>query len=611
MKKHHLRRGLSCVGLGLLAGCLGFSLALATSTVDVVKGGAEVRAITTNVTRTPVSFATGPDLGVVVVGTQFTRQILAQFGFKPHLFSFGSVMPTSALTLLTDGLLSGTKTDTDPETFEIRVIDEADLGLVPPTKRLFTLSGVKSQQDPQLALQFVNGPSLPVAVAHEPYSFTFHANGGSPAYTFEFASDADFGAAAKFALALDPVTGELFGRPVMPTAVGEPVTFTLLCRDSIGTTTRRTFSLVVLAGTISSDLVATSGTFKLNFGTQTATDAFKLTLLLNKTDLARAGIRQTADLEKLPIQINFGGVAVPPHLTQFNALGQPTSAAFPNTFDKSGSVRFPNILQNLLPIAGEKLSFEIKLDPKTGILTVTGQNFDMIKTLGANFSTFKNPIIPMNVRIGAAAATSSTTGTTTTTSTGPIDPATVQFDKTDVIRFMYQRNVNVGKGSAAANDKFPPGGLFIITKVLGTEKKISQTVDNIVLKCSGLMRAPKGAPVTFQSSDFVDIFLGKVPLGRFPATSLKNDGSKLTFRNDDSKAAPLHNFIIDNKRGTIYFDTFGLLPRGIFGEDILVGGEPLVTTITVSIATPGAVNFSFDGQSAVALFRRGKTIKNK
>ena len=75
---------------------------------------------------------------------------------------------------------------------------------------------------------------------------------------------------------------------------------------------------------------------------------------------------------------------------------------------------------------------------------------------------------------------------------------TVNFDETDTIKFKYRRTTKVGKGNASANKKIPPGGLFIVTKVQGTEQRAAPpdtTLDMATLQFNGLLRLPGGAPL--------------------------------------------------------------------------------------------------------------------
>src|SRR5262249_23107696 len=125
MKMSHVNPGLRALGLGVVFASLGFTLALATSGDASGRGtGLGSRAIATNCVRQPATFVTDSDLGVVVVGSHFTRQILVQFGFKPHVFLFGGQKPTSTFKITANGEISGEKADVAPEQFEVRVFDE-------------------------------------------------------------------------------------------------------------------------------------------------------------------------------------------------------------------------------------------------------------------------------------------------------------------------------------------------------------------------------------------------------------------------------------------------------------------------------------------------------
>ncbi|HYG74518.1 MAG TPA: Ig domain-containing protein [Planctomycetota bacterium] len=618
MKMFHVNRWLRSAGLGLACACLGFTYALATSTDGAVGRGLSGRQISTNCQRPPARFVTEADLGDVVVGTHFTRQILVRFGFKPHLFVVGTVKPRSTFTIDESGALSGTKTDTEEESFEVRLSNSPD------TRQLFRIRGVTSRQD-NVALQFVSGSTLPRAVAGEPYTYTLHANGGAPPYIFQFKSRSDIRALPK-GLSLNVETGEIFGKPVTPTT---PVAFTMVATDSLGTSTERTFTLEVLSGTISSQFVATNGSFKLNFGAEGDADSVSLSMVLNKTELANAGIRRTEDLQGLEFSLGFGGATIPP-VAATAEEGAPAQTSFPRTFDRGGNLKFPNLLLTGLPPARtETRRYEINLNPKTGVLRLRASGFNLIRLLGANFETFENPaIIPVSVRIGAAASTDDTPSPTVEGNN-----STVQFNKTDIVRFSYRRRGNNGFGSARANDRLAPGGLFLITRVVGTEEKFNdpktKTIyDRVVMRLTGYMRNINGGPVTFEATDNVQILLGNACIGTFPATSLKVEGDRLTFRNDDNtinldinpntglptdvEGAFIKNFVIDNKKGTVDFDIHPTPAGDIFGDDILEGGVPFVMPVTITISGgENDVSPSYDGQSSVTIFRRGNTLKNK
>jgi len=612
MKMSHVNQGLRAIGLGLLFACLGFTLALATSGDASGRGtGLGNRAISTTCVRQPTLFVTDSDLGVVVVGSHFTRQILVQFGFKPHVFLFGGQKPTSTFKMSDNGEISGTKTDPGAESFEVRVFDDVYRGVVPPVSKTFTITGVASQQDPNLDLQFVNAATLPTAVANEQYTFTLQANGGTPPYTYEFKFDQDI-EGFPAGLALNTETGEIFGKPVIPTPVNQPTSFTVFCNDALHAVASRTFNLTVLPGTISSDFVATGGNFRLAFGSQVGADKLKLTVVLNKTELSAANIRQTSDLKDIPIQIDFGGVSIPPvqkAAATTTTTTTTTTSKFPTKFDQNGSIRFPDVIHSFPPIKGNDLAFEMTLNPKTGVLKINASGLKLISSLGANFSTFRDPIIPLNIKMGSSVDLGTTTTGTTPTDTTTTTPS-VTYDKTDTVHFTYSRKGNFSRGSALANTKSPPGGLFLISKVSGVEVKTGDTTDRLLLKFSGFMRGPRGAPITFQTGDNVMLHLGLQCLGEFPATSLKASGDTLTFRNDDASAG-LQNLIIDNKKGTIYFDTHPILGRAAFGQDIFNGGVPLTVPIILTIGADGTLNPSFDGQSSVTVFRRGGHIQNK
>jgi hypothetical protein len=403
-------------------------------------------------------------------------------------------------------------------------------------------------------------------------------------------------------LSLNTENGEIMGKPIAPTPNGDPVSFTIICTDSLGTVVTRTFSLLVLPGTISSEIVATTGKMVLMFGKEKPSDSLRLTMLLNKTDLARNGIRDNADLRDMTFAMDFGGVSLPPALTNDGS----TTADAATKFDKNGQIRFPNVMQNLLPAKGENLQYEIKLNARTGQLKAKFLNIDMIKRLGANFTSFiRRTVIPVNIRISVpATATGAGTGTSQ-----PGEEASAGFDKTDVVKFAYVRRGAVGSGSALANTKAAPAGIFLVTKVQGVERQVDVNTDRLFLKMAGLIRQVNNQPLEFGTDDRVAVLFGDVALGVFPASSLRQTNGRLEFVNED-RSAGLHAFIVDQNKGTFFIDTHGLDPRALFGTDIPIAGEPLVMPVTLTIGADGAIPL-FDGQSSVTLFRRGNTIKNK
>jgi hypothetical protein len=613
MKMFTANQWVRTTGIGLLFACLGFSYSMATTTDGSAAGrGVGSRAIGSSCTRPQTVFVTDTDLGVVVVGTQFTRQILVRFGFKPHKFYVGAVIPSSDIEISESGTVSGTKKDTTVESFEVKVTDVIDGKESLPVSKIFTIRGVASITGLPLSTQFVSGPVLPVAVANEPYTFTIHSNGGNPPYAYEFVSDSDY-IALPVGLAFNLDTGEISGKPVVPTAT--PANFSIRVRDSLGATSIRTFSLTVLPGTITSDFIATSGSFKLNFG-KPDSDSLNLSIILNRTDLIRSGILKTSDLTGLDFAMIFGGVQLPPTLVEVDEQGNPITggATLPRTFDKNGKLKFPDLFNQQQPVKGYNGQYNVKLNAETGLLNVNFKNMTMIKTLGANFNTFRD-IIPVAIKIGDAALNPM----------APSVPDSVGFDKTDVIKFDYKRRGAIAKGSAKANDKRAPAGLFLITKAQGVERQVTVVdpidptkftqPDRIFLKLNGFLKQVGGQPITFGTNDQVSILFGDTCIGDFPASSLKrvNEG-RLELRNDDASAAGLFNLIIDNAKGTIYIDTHGLNPRTIFGQDILVSDERLLLPVTFTITSPTntlITNALFDGQSSIILYRKGNSLRSK
>ncbi|MGD0093788.1 MAG: Ig domain-containing protein [Planctomycetota bacterium] len=665
MSKIQRAQWLHAAGIGTLFACLGFSLALATAGSRGLSAAA-ARALLANGSRpgrpgpqivtepnlgviaTEPSLGVVGDMGVVVAGTQFTREIIARYGFKPHRFFFGS-QPLAGATLSEGGLLSGalgqttatsTSAATGPQTFDVQVQDQVAGELSLYDHKFFSIATAGPQYSPGLDLMFVNGPVLPDAVADEPYSFTLHANGGQAPYVFQFLEDADF-LALPVGLSLNVDQGIITGKPVAPTPPGQTADFTITLSDAAHTVIMQKFHLTVLPGTINTEFVATAGSFVLRFGQEGSQDSLRLSLLLNKTDLATANVRHVSDLAGMPFFIDFGGATLPPPAA-ISSTGQTMIATtapntYDNTFDKSGKFYYPRASIGFMEQKGKKLKYGVSLNPSSGVLTVSFDNIDLIKALGANFAAFDTPrgpgdsrpgpVIPVRIRIGAPAAPQGSTLTVTNTPTGgiinintPATGSTVNFDKTDVVKFLYARNAQaVGKGTARASDRLAPAGLFLVTKVQGKELKVAANRDILYLRVSGLLRQVGGQTLEIKGTDTVSVLLGMVNIGSFNGTDLIQSGQgQLTFTNANQGAvAQLLNFNIDNQKGTFYFDThgladsYGLDPGSLFQVDFLKAGEPYVMPVTLTVTRPGQNDPVFDGQSPVTIFRKGNTIQNK
>jgi len=611
---------LRAAGMGVLFACLGFSVALATCESRGLPVGLTSRLISGTYQRPPTEFVTDADLGVVVIGTQFTRQIIVRYGFKPHVFLLGAQKAPAGISLSEGGLVAGKKADLGKESFEVRVIDASYRDNLQPVSKTFSITGVDSLQSPQLALQFVNKATLPVAVANEPYSFTIHANGGQPPYTFSLVSDADF-AALPQGISFNAAEARLSGKPTVPTTT--PAAFTVQVRDDIGTLKTQTFYLTVLPGTIKSEFVATSGNFTLMFGKEKPRDTLMLILVLDKTELAAGGIRNVSDLAGMDFTMDFGGVTIPPDISLTASSGQSsggTTSLVPKKFDKNGKMRFPDMLNGIVPLKGTEVEYEIKLNPRSGVLTVKVRNLDLITGLGAMFKSFgasgdpAGPVIPVAIRLGTAATAAATTTTDGSTTTTTDTANQFSLDKTDIVKFEYKRRGGVGRGTARRNDRLAPGGLFMVTKVQGTERQVRSSpgqLDQLFLKVSGFLRKEGDKAIEPGANDQVAVLFGTVCLGYFPALQLNPVNGKLVYVNTENTTLGLHSIVIDNNKRTFVIETNGLDPRALFGADILVAGVPLIMPVTLTIQATGAATATFDGQSSVTLFRKGNSIRNK
>ena len=606
----------------LLLSSVGFTFALFTSTSPGASAnatGALPRVLATNCTRIPTEFVTAPDLGAVVVGSQFTRQILVRFGFRPHTFKFGQFGAFGgAITISEAGKIQGAFTDVGLNLFEVVVKDGASGIPQPPISRIFGMTAV-DQQFSEAPLHFETGApitpgtltqtiTLPDAVSGDSYFCSIQPNGGVPPYTTELIAPTGVRFLPQ-GLAYDIKNLLIYGKPAIPTPVGNPAKIMVLLIDSSGKQVTGTFLLNIVQGTITSQAVATSGNMTLNFGNNHLFDSLQLSLVLDKSQINASGIHTAADLNGLPIEMNFGGFKLPPD-------AQPNSnTKIITTFNAAGEISVPPrhlVLGDIVGSGVKDVVYTIKFDPVTGVLTAKFKNISMIDAIGAKFLSFegqdqpffRGPVIPINIKIGLKAG-------------ADLSTATDVLDATDVIKFVYKRQGSVAHGTARFNDNLAPAGIFLINKVSGTERQVLVDANNnirgdrIFLQMKGLMRQPGAQPVVPKPTDSVSIFVNRLCLGTFPVSSFAAMGGKLVFASDDPTKG-LKDLVIDNTKGTVLITTNGLDPANqLFGIDILNAGEPQTIPITLTISGPDIHNPTFDGQSTVTLFRKGMSIKNK
>lgn len=628
-----MRPALSSLALGTFFAVLGFAYSLASVPNYGDASGLGSRAISTNATRPETIFVTESDLGTIVVGSLFTRPVNVVFGLKPHLFQFTGAAP-EGISISDSGTIQGKAATPGTIGMEVRVFDRQISPRSKSKTKTFTLNAIPAQTLPT-QLSIVNTSPLPTGVTNEPYSYTFHANGGILPYEY-FLPDDEFAKIPK-GLVFN-AEGLLFGKPIQPT---DGATFTIGVIDGGGTVVLKTFTVKILAGTVSSEFIGTKGTLTLDFGKDGATDSGKLSIIINKTDLYNAGIRQASDLENIYFAMNLGGTQVPPSkFILYGPDGTPVEDSQTTdemsdelyTFDKNGVILFPNLRRGVLRKQGETTTYEIKLNPKTGLLTVKFKDFELIKGLGANFRTFNiDPVIPVNIQIGASAKdrvrilnkedeneeTTNENGDPVTPTEEEDDPVAkankdIKIDRTDNIRFAFKRSTQNNKGVASENLKRPPGGLFLATKISGDIRKnaVAPNKDSLFMKFSGFLSDVDGAPIPITAEDRVQVFASEVTLAEFPASMLDFNGQLITFTNFDP-AIGLRRLVIDRAKGTFELETNAMDPRAIFGVDFIEAGEPQTLPLTITIFNPNTANPKFDGQTNVTVFRRGNKLRNK
>ncbi len=628
MKILHVAQRYRSGTMGLFFAGLGFTYALATSGgANTLTYNASSRAIGTTCPRPPTQFVTASDLGFVVVATNYRRQILVRFGIGPHTFLLNTDPQAQKIpvTLTSDGAVVGTPSKSGRFDFSVTVQDSSTEKPIPQITRGFFITALDATTAPT-PLSIVNGPILPTGVTGASYGYTIQANGGISPYTYTFADDASHDALpAGLALRED---GQIFGAPVF--APANASSFTIIATDLVGNSAQKTFTLPVVQGSISTDVIASTGRFKFSFGRDGTHDTIKMSLILNKDDLGAKNIRTKADLKGIPVGILIGGVVLPPGVQLFTSTdtntatstdtststSTSTSTTTPlNIFDAKGTVSFPLPLTQggTLPRAKNQPTYKIALDPKTGILNFTFTGVSLIKGLGGDFRNFRN-VIPVEVVLGAATGTAGNSITGTSTGTGvTTGVALVTYDKVSLVQFDYRRSSTVGSGTTNKRDISNPGGQFLITKVTGTEVKGSGDFDVITMQLSGFLRLPGGKPLSPVATDVVSIVVGGTKnscIGSFPASSLETKGNILTFTNTDA-TVPLRTLTIDNRKGTILITTNTVDAFRIFNEDSLLSGEPHKLPVLLTFSSPDGTSVSLDAVSSVVVYRKGVKLQNR
>ena len=630
MKTLHVAQQYRSGTVGLFFAALGFTYALATSgSGTTLSYGAGSRTIGTTCPRPATQFVTAADLGTVVIGTNFRRQIVVRFGIAPHTFAYADAKTSPPFALTNKGLLQGNPAS--PAMSYNFGIDVTDFNNSSTLRKDFTIN-VITPLDSSSPLQFVTGPNLSPGVTGESYDYTVEATGGGGAggvqtYTYALADDASQQAFPQGLFLKSD--GRIFGNPVIANPSGYK--FGIKVTDNSGNSVTQQFTLPILQGSIQTDIIATGG-FRFSFGRDGSHDSLKLSLIINKDDLAAANIRSKADLAGVPFSMNIGDVTLPAGAGTGTATGVATGTnGVGNTFDSNGRV-----VAFLPPGRGGPFPrpagafYTVTLDPKTGVMKVSFTGISLIEALGGNFRTFRT-IIPVRVFIGAQAvanqsnttntatstgtgvSTGTTTDTSTNTGTGTNSIAALDYEKVTPVRFKYRRNSLFGSGSVSKHDKNPPGGQFLITKVDGSEVKGPGNFDVVRLSFTGILRLPDGKPLVPNSGDLVSITVGGTVnscLGAFPASSFAQKGGVLTFTNNDA-SVPLHTIKIDNNKGTIYFDMNTTEAFRLFAKDTLLAGQPEQLPIFLSFVSPDGSTVSLDAISSVVVFRRGLKLQNK
>jgi hypothetical protein len=559
---------------GLFSALLGFSYATATGNAFILPKVQESRALE----KPGLSFITPLDLGDVLAGSMFFRQIVVDGGLPPHAFAFGAKTPSdSTITISESGMVSGTPAAEGVYDFDVQVSDKVGAA----TKELITgrfAVTAKAHSSGNVDLAFLDKETMPTALVGASYYYSFAANGGVPPYSFQLNSDADFNKlpAGLFFTQGDIVSGMdsdnsgvLFGKPASATTGGQPAMFDVRVTDGRGIALVKTFSLEVVAGQICSGFVALKGSFKLDFG-RPEKDTLNLTLQLDKGLL-----RSFADIQGKEFSVMIGGKTLPPEVSV-------SGKAAESKFNAKGEIKFPDVNAGLLG-SRDLPQYRVRFDPRTGVINMSFQRISLASAIGATRDFYRDPVLPIGVKIG-------------------------NMERTDAVKFIYQRSGAIGAGQIQTKTATAPAGYFFISSLRGKEVQLTTESDGLVMRIQGHLRQPGGTTVLPATGDTVGIFLGSAAAFEIPTSALKITANQVRYLSN-SPADAVKRFEINTANGTFLLETNPVSARDMgFEQAILTAGDPFQLPIGIWIVNTGTNVTTFNGQTSVVIYRRGNSL---
>jgi hypothetical protein len=311
--------------LAVLMALVGFSYALATNNSDAVTDVATRAAGTVVGSFAPLAFAnpfvtgsTDRDLGDAVSGSAVTRLVRAKGGVAPYSFTAGST-PTG-LSLLTNGILTGTLGSYSPSALRFLVTVKDSFGTHPDSvTNTFRLTVINST-----TFRFGNS-ALSDGTQFQSYSDNLIALNGKTPYTFAVSGVTLKGVAQANGLRDVGLSlsndGVIYGVPILPGTISFVATATDAAGKTAvgrnGTGLSQTFSFTVAASTIvQGSFLATAITVKEGL---TGKDSVSLKGVLN------LGAETIASLSGKPLTVRIGAFEV--NGPAFDGKGNSKSAA--------------------------------------------------------------------------------------------------------------------------------------------------------------------------------------------------------------------------------------------------------------------------------------------
>lgn len=573
-----LKQLTEAAGCGLFLAVLGFSYAVAT-TKTLAPPPVRARALQ----RPGLSFITPADLGDVLVGSFFVRQIVVDGGMPPHTFRFGVNAPTENISINEYGLLSGVISADGDYDFDVQVSDKVGVNQTDLITQSFSITA-QTQTVETETMSFLDEAVLPSALTGSPYAHSFAVTGGMPPYRFQLDSPADAAALptglffvhGDNVMGVDPDGGGLlYGKPAEATSAGSPAKFNVRVTDSRGVVQIKEFSLTVYPGIVTGDVVAVRGGFKLDFGGEEK-DSLNLVLAVDKGEL-----RYFSDIEGQDFALIIGGKTLPPTITVDGTEQE-------MVFNARGEIKFPDMTAGLIG-SRDLPEFMIRFDPRKGLLRMTFKRFSLASALGATREGFRDPVLPVILRIGNI------------------------WQRTGTLRFSYRRRNGgrIGIGTLARKGASGPSGHFLVTKVRGRETSDTTETDTLVLRIQGYLRQPGGGAVVPLAGDTVGVFMGLGDAFEIPESSLTIGGRKLKFASFNADDM-IKRFELDTARGRFLIETYPLSPTDLgFERTVLTAGDSFSLPVGLWFVNTSTNNTTFHGETTVTLYRRGNRLTNK